>query len=56
MPTYTYKCKNEHITVEVRSMTEDQQVTECPECSEGLQRVWDVAPIQFKGSGWAGKR
>lgn len=58
MPTYTYKCENGHIYKEVRAMTEDQINTTCQEaeCSATLKRVFDTASVQFKGSGWAGRR
>lgn len=57
MPTYTYKCKNDHEYVEVRGMLEDQKQTVCPQpdCGEPLRRIYDTNPIQFKGQGWAGK-
>lgn len=53
MPTYEYKCKNDHTYVEVRGMTEDQKTTECPECGEELTRVFTAPSIGFKGTGFA---
>lgn len=57
MPTYTYKCEDGHEYQEVRGMTEDQRQTVCPkpDCGKNLKRIYDTNPIQFKGSGWAGK-
>lgn len=57
MPTYSYKCENGHDYQEVRAMSEEQQRTTCPEadCGTTLKRVFDSAPVQFKGSGWAGR-
>lgn len=58
MPTYSYKCENGHDYQEVRAMTEDQKQTTCPEvdCGATLKRIYESAPVQFKGSGWAGRR
>lgn len=55
MPTYVYVCENGHDYQEVRPMTEEQRRTTCPkpDCGTKLKRIFDVASIQFKGSGWA---
>jgi putative FmdB family regulatory protein len=57
MPTYTYICENSHDYQEVRAMTEKQRQTTCPkqDCGATLKRVFESVPVQFKGSGWAGK-
>lgn len=57
MPTYTYKCTNDHEYVEVRGMLEDPKRDTCPkpDCGKPLKRIYDTTPIQFKGQGWAGK-
>jgi putative FmdB family regulatory protein len=52
MATYEYKCDKEHIYTEVRGMTEDQKVTECPKCGGELRRIFYSAPVQFKGRGF----
>lgn len=54
MPTYRYKCKNDHFYEEVRLLSEEEQKFDCPECNEPLNRVFTAPPIQFKGTGWAG--
>ena len=58
MPTYTYRCENGHPYEEHRSMTEDQQQTVCPkpDCGATLRRLYDAAPIQFKGKGFYSSR
>lgn len=59
MPTYAYQCEaHGHQYSEYRSMTEDQQRTTCPKpgCDSPLKRIWDSAPIQFKGTGFYSSR
>ncbi len=43
MPSYDYQCQeNEHIYTETRSITEEQKVTECPECGAELKRIFEA--------------
>ena len=54
MASYDYTCKSEHLYTEVRSMSEDQKVTVCPEegCGEPLVRIWQATPAVFNGKGF----
>lgn len=54
MPTYRYKCENDHVYEEVRLITEEEQSFDCPECDKPLKRVFTAPPIQFNGTGWGG--
>ena len=52
MPTYEYRCKDcgEHLEV-VQAFTDDP-LTECPNCSGPLRKVFGNIGITFKGSGF----
>jgi putative FmdB family regulatory protein len=54
MPTYCYTCESGHPYEEVRAMSEEQQRTVCPkpDCAKPLKRVFETAPIMFKGRGF----
>jgi putative FmdB family regulatory protein len=54
MPTYEYKCDNNHFYSEVRLMTENSSVSTCKEegCLLELKRVFSAPPVTFKGSGF----
>jgi hypothetical protein len=53
MAIYAYKCKaNSHSYTENRSIIEDQQNYECPECGSELKRVFYAPGIHFNGSGF----
>lgn len=52
MPSYEYVCENEHTYTEVRSIHEDQQVSECPECGTELKRVFESTPVTFRAGGF----
>lgn len=52
MAIYDYKCINEHPYSEMRSIKENQKVTECPECGEPLKQVYSVPLMQLKGGGF----
>jgi putative FmdB family regulatory protein len=52
MPTYEYYCANKHEYVEVRSIFDEQKITECKECGlQLIQRIGSLG-ISFKGSGF----
>lgn len=55
MPTYDYTCENEHKYSEMRSIKEDQKVTECPECGEKLIRIFESTPVIFQAPGFYAK-
>lgn len=52
MPTYEYRCKacGEHL--EVAQSFRDDPLTECPNCSGTLKKVFQPIGIAFKGSGF----
>lgn len=52
MPTYQYACKVcEHRFEAVQSFTE-ASLTECPECSGQLRKLYGSVGVVFKGSGF----
>ena len=52
MATYEYKCSADHLYTEVRLMSEEQIITECPTCGELLSRIYSTATAIFKGRGF----
>ena len=52
MPTYQYSC-NEcgHFFEQFQSFSEDS-LTDCPECSGRLRKVFNAVGVVFKGSGF----
>lgn len=52
MPTYAYACTScGHELEVVQSMT-DAALTECPQCSGALRKVFHPVGVAFKGSGF----
>ncbi|MGH3437128.1 MAG: FmdB family zinc ribbon protein [Sciscionella sp.] len=52
MPTYQYACKAcDHRFEAVQSFT-DSALTECPECSGTLRKLYGSVGVVFKGSGF----
>ncbi len=54
MPTYQYACTNpdgKHQFEVVQSFT-DAPVSECPECSSPVRKVYGSIGVVFKGSGF----
>jgi putative FmdB family regulatory protein len=52
MPLYDYKCANCQKVTEVRHGFGENMTQPCPECGGTLSRVFNPAPIVFKGSGF----
>jgi len=53
MPSYQYKCDACEITqTETFSIKVELPSPLCPKCQEPMLRVFSVASVQFKGSGW----
>ena len=52
MPLYDYKCSSCHKVTEVRHGFGENFTNPCPECGGKLERVFNPAPIVFKGSGF----
>jgi putative FmdB family regulatory protein len=52
MPTYQYACTEcEHGFEQFQSFSEDS-LTECPECSGRLRKLFNAVGVVFKGSGF----
>lgn len=53
MATYMYNCRNcERFTEIVRPMAEEEQIPACPDCEQPMGRIYNSAPVQFKGTGF----
>lgn len=52
MPTYEYRCKDCGEHLEVVQAFADDPLTECPNCSGTLKKVFNSVGIAFKGSGF----
>ena len=52
MPLYDYECSQCHKVVEVRHGFDETHTQPCPDCGGELRRVFNPAPILFKGSGF----
>lgn len=52
MPLYDYKCSLCQKVTEVRHGFGEEMTGPCPECGGKLARVFNPAPIVFKGSGF----
>lgn len=52
MPTYAYACTACDHTFEVQQSFSDSSLTECPECSGRLRKLFNAVGIVFKGSGF----
>ncbi|MBE8521555.1 FmdB family transcriptional regulator [Amycolatopsis sp. H6(2020)] len=52
MPTYQYACKEcDHRFEAVQSFS-DPSLTDCPQCSGALRKVFSSVGVVFKGSGF----
>ena len=52
MPTYQYACTEcGHAFEQFQSFSEDS-LTECPECSGRLRKLFNAVGVVFKGSGF----
>ena len=52
MPTYAYACTACDHNLEVRQSFTDDALTECPECTGRLRKVFSNVGVVFKGSGF----
>lgn len=52
MPTYPYACTECGHQFETRQSFSDDPLTDCPECSGRLRKVWGSVGVVFKGSGF----
>lgn len=51
VPTYVYKCENDH-TFEVMQSMADDSLDSCEVCGASAQRVLFAPAVHFKGSGF----
>jgi len=56
MATYEYICEDKHVSVEIRGMTEEQQIEKCDLCDKPVRRLFTAPPVQFKGTGFYSSR
>lgn len=53
MPVYTYQCASCNHEYEYFQHYTDDSLTVCPECGQPtLQKVYQVAYVHYKGTGW----
>ena len=54
MPWYEYECPEGHRTTKIFPMLEKPDVTSCPrpDCATIAKRVFNAAPVHFKGPGF----
>ncbi len=52
MPTYDYACTDCDHQFEVRQSFTDDALTQCPECSGRLRKLFNAVGVVFKGSGF----
>lgn len=52
MPTYAYRCSVCGHNFDVQQSFSDAALTECPECTGLLRKVFSTPAISFKGSGF----
>lgn len=52
MPLYDYRCKKCHKVTEIRHGFNESNAQSCAVCGGELKRVFNPAPIVFKGSGF----
>lgn len=50
---YLYDCLNCDTVLEVvRSIHDKEEVPICPDCGLQTSRIWEPAPVSFKGGGF----
>ena len=52
MPTYEYECEQCKTRFEKKQSFHEQPIATCPECEGKVRRVFQPAPIIFRGSGF----
>ncbi len=52
MPLYDYQCSQCQAVTEIRHGFDANHTDPCPKCGGALKRVFNPAPILFKGSGF----
>lgn len=52
MPTYAYACTMCDHAFDIRQSFSDEALSDCPECSGRLRKVYNSIGVTFKGSGF----
>jgi putative FmdB family regulatory protein len=52
MPTYQYKCLNDHHWEQERGIRDEEPLMLCPHCSEQLKRTYNAPAINLVGKGF----
>jgi len=52
MPTYQYRCTECAAELEAFQKFTDAALTECPDCTGALRKVYSAVGVVFKGSGF----
>ena len=52
MPTYSYACKDCGYQFDIVQSFKDDSLSECPQCSGYLRKLFNSVGIVFKGSGF----
>ena len=52
MPLYEYVCENGHKLEQIRSIFDNEEPTQCPECSKPLRQVIASVAVSFTGTGF----
>ena len=52
MPTYQYKCPNDHYYEEERSINSSEPILICTQCSEEMKKVFSSPAVNLVGRGF----
>jgi len=52
MPTYQYKCPNDHFYEEDRSIHDREPILICTACSEEMKKVFSAPTFNLVGKGY----
>ena len=52
MPTYSYRCTECSTAFDIQQAFTDDSLTECPECSGRLRKLFSAVGVTFNGSGF----
>ena len=52
MPTYSYRCRDCGVEFDTQQSFSDAALTECPECTGSLRKLFSPVGVTFQGSGF----
>lgn len=52
MPTYSYRCRDCDVAFDIQQSFDEDTLTECPQCSGTLRKLFNTVGVVFKGSGF----